>query len=255
MKRLLFAFSIAVVAIAQSTLAPPALGFVRDNGGALRPVLGLAGNFILGDPIVSNVSSTAFSGSFGFAKTSGALIIFDARGRTILSSDAPPGPALFAFSRTGQQGLVFYPQSGALLSWNNGALADLALDSASLGGKALSIAFTDANHIMFLVDRGELWAVRIALDSGEPDLQFSIHGVSAPVLMLANGNMLLSTSKGLVMRSAKGIEEHLDVLPLVNSTLNPMGDGWIHLLAPPGQPQFALQLSGRRMYQLPEAAQ
>ena len=255
MKRLLFVFSIAALGSAQSTLAPPTLGFVHDNAGALRPVLGLAGNFMLGDPIASDVSSTAFSGSFGFAKTSNALAIFDLQGRTILSVDAPSGPALFAFARTGQQGLVFYPQSGALLSWNNGALTDLAIDAPALGGNALSIAFVDANHVTFLVDRGELWSVRIALDSGEPDLQFSIHGAAAPVLMLANGNMLLSLSKGLVMRSAKGIEERLDVVPPANSTLNSMGDGWIQLLAPAGQPQYALQLSGRRIYQLPEAAQ
>ena len=69
--------------LAQSGISPPRAGYIRDDAGGLRPVYGVAGSFVLGDPIASGVISAAFSGRLGLAKTAGTLYAFDREGRLL----------------------------------------------------------------------------------------------------------------------------------------------------------------------------
>lgn len=43
--------AVAGVLLAQSAISPPLAGFIRCEDGKLRPVYGLAGNFVLGAPV------------------------------------------------------------------------------------------------------------------------------------------------------------------------------------------------------------
>ena len=63
---------------------PPAGGLDRQRW--IRPVLGLGGNFVLGDSLSDSVSSAAFSGTFGFVKTDSSVLVLDRQGQ-VLSSD------------------------------------------------------------------------------------------------------------------------------------------------------------------------
>jgi hypothetical protein len=67
----------AGMAWAQTSLTPPQIGFMRDATDSLRPVYGIAGNFLLGDPVAVGVVSAAYSGSCGWVKTRSTVAVID----------------------------------------------------------------------------------------------------------------------------------------------------------------------------------
>ena len=69
--------------LAQYGLAPPLAGFVRDGAGALRPVYGVPGNFVSGEPVARGVEAAIFDGQAGLAKTRDAVYAFDGEGRLL----------------------------------------------------------------------------------------------------------------------------------------------------------------------------
>ncbi|HSW50997.1 MAG TPA: hypothetical protein VLH09_12520 [Bryobacteraceae bacterium] len=66
--------------LAQSGIAPPLAGFIRDGAGALRPVYGMTGNLALGEPIAQGVVEAIFDGQVGLARTQDAIYAFDSGG-------------------------------------------------------------------------------------------------------------------------------------------------------------------------------
>src|SRR5258708_38533019 len=100
MKAFLIALSIAPVAL-WAQLATPQIGFIQDSGNALRPVYGIAGNFVLGNSAAAGLQAASFSGSFGMLKTASTLIVIDRQRQVVVSQHVPAGPALLAFSRAG----------------------------------------------------------------------------------------------------------------------------------------------------------
>jgi len=73
MKQLLIAAILVASAAAQPAIRPPQMGFAGQADGTLRPVYGVAGNFILGPSVKAKVISQAFSGSLGLLKTAATL--------------------------------------------------------------------------------------------------------------------------------------------------------------------------------------
>lgn len=61
-------------------LEAPKIGFVLDRRGDLRPVYGVAGNFILGEPILEGITEAAFTGREGIARRGSEVVVFDASG-------------------------------------------------------------------------------------------------------------------------------------------------------------------------------
>ena len=91
MKTVLLSLTLAAIASTQPALSPPQVGFLQDSANSLRPVFGIAGNFLMGDSTASDVVAAAFSGSFGILKTDSALIVTDRQGQRIATQDAPAG--------------------------------------------------------------------------------------------------------------------------------------------------------------------
>jgi len=132
--------------LAQSGISPPLAGYARDASGLLRPVVGVAGNLVLGRPIAEGVISAAFSGRLGLAKTSDSLYAFDPQGSPLSRIDAPDGPARFFFSAGGVSALVCLSGSSASLLWKDGGFQSApATDCDSLALPLLS----DGDAILF----------------------------------------------------------------------------------------------------------
>jgi hypothetical protein len=140
--------------LAQSGISPPRAGYIKDDAGGLRPVYGVAGSFLLGDPIASGVISAAFSGRLGLAKTSGALYAFDREGRLIGQFPAAEGPAQFMFSRGGSEAIVFLPDTSEWVRWRNGEFQLLPI--ADHGESALSAGLTLADGTLVFAADNEL---------------------------------------------------------------------------------------------------
>ena len=111
---------IAVIsAFAQTSVAPPSIGVVRDSSGDIRPVVGTSGYFILGEPVIQSAISAAFSGRAGLVKTDSEVLVLDAQLAIIGRSDAPPGPAVFSFTDAGAPAFAKFPSNGETLQFTN----------------------------------------------------------------------------------------------------------------------------------------
>jgi len=257
MSALLAALSfLAVSAWAQPAITPPQVGFMQDTAGSLRPVHGLAGNFLVGEPIAAGVLSAAFSGSFGLAKTDSTVIVTDWQGKAIATSDASAGPALFAFASDGRPALAYWFRSKTLLRWSGATLTHVRLDGAAIAADdVLSIAEPDPDHTAMLVKRKDgVWDVRILLATGAVDSQTALPAVTAPACMLVNGNVVSSDDVGLVVHKTDGSVVHLAARLPVSFSLQQMGDGWLQLWDLGSGAQFAVRLTKGRegFYALPE---
>lgn len=251
MKRSLLAVfsALATVVLAQRVIVPPQLGWVRDANSGLRPVTGLAANFILGDSVTDGVVSSAFSGSFGIVKTDVALSVLDRDGQTVFRRDTDTGPALFAFSDDGAPAFVYLTQSQALLKWKTDRLEPAPFNVEGLAGDVQSIASPVRDRAAIVVKRDDgLWLV-------DPDLgtQSFLPGVEGPVLLRNDGSLLYAGPQGLMLRQTDRSEQPLDSSIAV-ATFELMGKDWVHITERDSLRHFAIRLeSGReQIYQLPE---
>jgi hypothetical protein len=115
--------------LAQSGISPPRVGYIRDEAGALRPVYGVAGSFVLGQPVNKRpVISAAFSGRLGLAKTATALYAFDREGRRLGRLAAADGQAQFVFSPDGSEAIVFLPDTSERFRWRNAGFQPVPIE-------------------------------------------------------------------------------------------------------------------------------
>jgi hypothetical protein len=260
MKTMLLILSLAAsVASGQTGLAAPQAGFMQDAANSFRPVYGIAGNFLPGDPVAGAIVSAAFSGSYGLLKTGSAVVVTDRAGSIFASSAEPDGAALFAFTRTGEPALAYMPDANMLLAWDGAAFNPVPFDPATLAASAvLSIAAPHPGQAAMIVQRDDgLWDVRVQLATGQIEAQTAMAGVSAPIQMLADGELVYSDVDGIVVRKRDGSEQHISAQVPANFTLQQMGDGWIQLRDLAAGRQFAISIAADRehFYQLPEVDQ
>ena len=122
MNRLLPICCVFAAALGQPAIAPPPVGAVRDGSGAVRPLNGIGGNFVLGDAIVEGAICAAFSGAAGFVKTDSGLFLLDSKLQIAARFDAPRGRARFAFDAAGAAEFVQYEETGVTLRVTGNAL-------------------------------------------------------------------------------------------------------------------------------------
>jgi hypothetical protein len=211
---------------AQQTLAPPQVGFLVNSNGGVYPVNGLAGNFVLGRATGSGIISAAFSGAFRLLKTDSALSVVNQLGRVVARTDAPPGPALFAFSSDGSPTVVYFPQSKTLRVWDGREFRP----GPEFDQDVICTSALNTGQAAFVVQRdGELWNLRVDLESGAIVSQAVLPGIAAPVLMLAGGGLVYRDSKGLAIRQADGSEKHIAAHLPANIAFGQMGGAWVQI--------------------------
>jgi hypothetical protein len=259
MKTILITLAFAAAACAQPALAPPQIGFLLDGAGSLRPLYGIAGNFVLGDSAADGVVSAAFSGTFAVLKTDSALIVTDPAGHALTTTGTPVGPAAFAFTKAGIPAFAYLPQSNLLLMWNATGFQTVVFDCGAFpAGAVQSISAPDPAHVAFFVQQSDgLWDVRVLLATGEVDSQTALPGVTAPALALASGDVLYGDANGIVLRGTAASETHLAATLPANFSLQQMGDGWVQIRDLEGGAQFAVRVTPGRegFYALPEVNQ
>jgi len=237
---------------AQHALAPPEVGYMLDSHSHVYPVNGLAGNFLVGRTTTSGVISAAFSGSFRLLKSDSALTVINQQGRRVARMDAPPGPALFAFSANGSPAVAYFTQSKTLCVWDGREFQPgPAFDQAVLSISALSSSLGE-----FVIERGgELWELQVELATGAIVSQAALPGIAAPVLMLAGGGLLYRDSRGLVLRRSDGTQKLIAAKLPANLALSQMGKAWIQLtdLATGRLSALSIAPGHEAYYLLPEA--
>jgi len=255
MKRAAVIFTLLSRSIwSQPAISTPQIGFVQDSANALRRLSGVPGGFWLGDAIRAGVTSSAFSGTLGMAKTKGALYVFDAGGRILFKAQAKPGAALIALADSGDSALAYLASDGVLLRWTGGKLMNVPLDAPAIGGEVISIAQPSGTLASMLVERdSRVWLLTLSLESGSIDSQRLLPGVAAQVLLLNNGDLVSANGKGITLARANGVDIHFDAALSTSVAIRRSGAGWVQVSDSSGR-QFALSLQAghERLYQLPE---
>lgn len=233
----------AAAAFAQPAIAPPQLGWI-SSAGQLRPVIGLAANFLLGDSIRDAVVSSAFSGSFVIVKTDTSITVLDRQAQVLAQADADAGGALFAFSSDGEPAFVYLTQSKSLLRWN---MDHLEAAAADFSGTVLAIGSASA-----IVKRDDgLW--RVDLNTGTEEF---VPGVDGPVQLLRDGSLLYSDSQSFVVRQPDGTERRIDGFVAV-AAFEQMDKDWVHITGRDSTRHFAIRLEPGReqLFELPDGTQ
>jgi hypothetical protein len=258
MKKITALFLVSAGGWAQSSLAPPQLGFVEDGAHALRPAYGLAGNFILGLSLAGNIVTEAFSGSFGLLKTASSLTAFDSQGKLLASLDVAPGPALFAFSPGGVTGLAYVASNHALIEWRASAFEPVSLDyPEAISETVLAIAFLSPLEASLFIQRDDtVWKVNLPLGSVGTVSENALIGVHAPLLALPTGDLVYSDASGIVIRRTDATEVRIAASLPVGFSLQQMNRDWVQLTDLNRSARFAIRTTPGRegFYQLPEVS-
>ena len=233
-------------------LAPPRIGYVSDSTGAFRPVLGVSGNFLLGEPLADSVVSAGFSGTFSFFKTDTTLSIVDGAVKTDFPSSA--GPAIFSFS--GHAGFVYSFSGRTLQRWDGANLADVPLDF--FPGDVLALAQPDLNRVWLAVRQSDAQVYLLLFDGVTGTLQSSapLTGASGNLALLNDQEFLYGNASGLVLHRDSGIEITLSASLVGDVHFERIGALWWSVRDDAGQ-HFAVRTEPGRegVFQLPENTQ
>lgn len=177
---------------AAAQIAVPRIGCLVDDAHRLRPVFGVAGNFLIGEPEAEGVLAAVCKDNLTILKREESLEIRTRDGA--VERPAPAGTALFQFAENGSNVLVFFPETGEWLSVGGRsvrtvegeALGTEALylhDGGRLTSRGAELVLTNAageERTIALPDKatalewlGEGW-VRIRLAGDEGHLAFSL---------------------------------------------------------------------------------
>ncbi len=248
--------ALLMAASAAAQIRAPRLGFAGAADGTLRPVYGVAGNFILGSPLAGHVVSQAFSGPLGLLKTDSTLAAFDGQGKVLATTAASAGPALFAFSPDGATAIAYIASSNTLMEWRAGQLVTMPFRPEP--EMVLAIAMPNALEASLIVQRNDgIWEVQLPFTHPRVASQKALVGVTAPVLALASGELVYSDANGIVLRKPNGSEIHIAGRLPAKFSIQQMDSDWVQLSDLATARRFAIRVaSGREAsYQLPEAGQ
>ncbi len=223
---------IPTVLLAQSGVTTPSIGFILDRTGGIRPVSGLAGNFLVQRSVLNGVLSFSCSSSTCVAKTENALAASGA------SFPAPSGPALISLDAAGAA--VYFRQTGQFARLENGALKmlDVNVPGEVLAvGAGLRIAVRRENGVWIVGSSGSI------LDSLPPDTQ---------AVLLGSDSIVYATANELALRRSGGIEQRFPASGIRD--VYAVSDEWVEGCA--RFATFALRTAAGReaLYVLPEPA-
>jgi hypothetical protein len=258
MKTAIALFTLCASAYAQPAITPPQIGFSFDAVDSFRPILGLAGNFLIGPPALGGVTNAAFSVSYGLVKTDTAVIATSQQGQPLATFDAPAGPAAFAFQSGGTPAYVYLPAAHLLLQWTGTTFQMVPFNSGLFPAGSVRAIFTaDYAHVGILVQRVDgLWDIRIQIRTGESDSQTVLSGVHGPALVMSSGELIFTRASAIVIRKTDGSEVHLAAELPSSFSLAQMGAGWAILTDSSTGAQLAVRVTAGResVYSLPKAS-
>lgn len=246
-------------AVAQPAIQSPRIGFAIDNNRSMRPVYGVAGNFILGPSLSGDAISGSFSGTVGLLKTDSTLLAIDAQGQVLATTDTAPGPALFAFSEDGLSAIAYVENGNTLLEWREGGFTTIPFRPATSATEiVLSIALRNRREVSLIVQRPDgIWQVELPFHRARVVSQKAVVGVTAPLLALASGDVVYTDANGVVLRKPDGSEVHIAGPLPAKFSLQQMDREWLELSDADTAARFAIRISPGResLYQLPESSQ
>jgi len=224
-----FSLCLVLVTVTAHAQSLPQIGEMLDAAGSMRPVFGVAGNFMVGPPRKGRVLSAACSARLCLAKTDSKILSPSG------SVPAPAGPALIAIQD--DTAVVYFQQSQTLARWRDNTLTPL---NWNVRGTLLSLRAGPE----IAVRRNN----RVSIVRPDGFLVADIPGATGPVLLLADGILLVSQQK-LIFRRPNARELRFD-LPDVE-TLSALGEHYVQIRARGGLYALRTEAGSEQLYMLP----
>lgn len=245
----------APFAIAQSKLAAPLAGVVRDSAQHLRLVDGISGNLLLRDTISTSVAGWAFDGHSGLAITDSQLLTLAAGGAIAQRIPKPDADAVL-----GPQN-VFFPETAELWQTGPKGATEVSVEPAMIGGSVIAVGSMTAQATPLAVCRANvLWLLTVDTTTGAITHESTPAGaigeqacISAQpgTLVVLNDRLLLATGQEILIQTAAGVERHISIGA---SRVTRAGAQWVEVESA-GAPSRMIRINGdgETLYQLPAA--
>ncbi|HZU25116.1 MAG TPA: hypothetical protein VFA04_06315 [Bryobacteraceae bacterium] len=247
-----FAAVLLAAASCAAQVSAPHVGIAGDSAGAVRPVLGIAGNFLEGEPLAVGAISSASSGEAVLIKTASQVRALDTAGHELAHAEVGGGPALFAFATGGAPEFAWLPQGQTLLRRCPTGFCACRLSLRAVSGEVLSIGTADRNHIDLAVSRNNaLEILRVRLGDGAIANTLRLPGAIGAPLLMPDGRILYAVPGELVLRDARGEERH-SAFPHAASSIASMSAEWALVSANGEGRRFAVRLADGAVSQIPE---
>jgi hypothetical protein len=247
----LWAVILSSLAFAASGVDTPSAGFALGADGTLIRVSGIGGAFVTAVTEHSGVVSSGFSGQLGFLKMPATIRVLNARGELVSELEASEGPAFFGFNKTGDAGVVYYPEAAALAVYVSRGWRGVPFQT---DGDVIAVRLEDFEHLSAIVGRDQFSLVSIRTSDGAIENETALGPARAPVLLPPGGGVLFASEQGLIYRDADGFERTVTDCTGI-ATLRMMGSSWVQVELRSGG-NLAVRLTPEiRVYGLPEVAQ
>ena len=233
----------------------PRVGYSRDAQGMVRPIDGVAGNFLLGDPLADDAAvAFAWSGTFGIRKTDTALEWWDSAGMRVDGIDFPAGDVVIGFDRAGRSSALIYSTSSQKLSevsldqWRL-RLTEVPVSLSASTEEVLALV-NGRSSIDVAVRRPEgIFIVTFDRASGSRLGEVALTRDASRLVLAVDGSIVGIDGTTLWLRRVDGSEWNTDT-GVTLADLSLIGREWIQSGA------YALRIGNEpRLYQIPEAVQ
>jgi hypothetical protein len=242
-------------AAAAGELRAPLVGYLSGGSGELRPVVGVAGSFIVREPILGKVRAAAFAGNFGVVDTGEELLLVDTDLEVLGRASLPATASHLGVARDGRLGVAYLPDTEELCRLEPGREAGLSCVAVAPGGKVQALGLGAGRTVLLATEHGsQLWLAEVDLRTGRTLRESLLPGVTAPLWLLGADRVLYRQDGEIVLRLPGGAETRI-VAPAPAEGFEAMGEGWVRLRSAGGG-IWALRVTGGELelFCLPESA-
>lgn len=233
----------------------PEIGYWVEPSGALRPVMGIGGNLLVGEPVAQQVRAAAFSKTHGLVHAAGRLLLVSRDLRVLAGVPVASPETLVAVSESEPLGVAWLPQTGEICRFRPGRGGEPDCFAPAVEGTVLAVGVAAANLAALAIERNQtLWLVLIDLDGERTRRETRLIGVAPPLALLGEEILYLLDGE-LVLRRRDGSEIRSPA-PVTAPKFQSVGPGWLSLKGGEAGAQWMVRVSGDRLetYRLPGGA-
>lgn len=253
-RRLFGVLSAAACALA-AQLDVPRIGYLAEPSGALRPVAGIGGNLLAGEPVAQRVRAAAFSETYGLVHAEDRLLLLSRDLRVLAWLSGVSGETLVAVSDSVPLGVAWLAGTGEVCRIRPPGGAGPECVAPAVEGTVQAVGVAAGGSVALAVERNQaLWLVEIDPDRERTVRETRLTGMVPPVALLG-GDIVYSLDGELILRRRDGSEIR-SPSPVTAPKFQPVGPGWLSLRGEGAGAPWMLRVSGHglELYRLPGGA-
>lgn len=228
-------------------LGTPVVGIVREPDHTLRPVYGVAGNLITGQPLaLRDVRAVSFSDEAGIVLSSGAVRLVNLDGTERSSYPTAESQPVLSISQGPETAVAWLPSEQKLIRWASAGFVSLPVDASQLAGPIVALQMSAAASV-------DLW-LRAQTDTIQHVRVSLPGGAIAPLETIAVDSPIFVTGTALISYGADGLQIqsspaqthalplNLSAVELAGLTFERASSHWMHITSVLAGRQWMLRL-------------